>query len=175
MGGKSLMELERYDEAVRDFEKIHRMERGNFEYRQLLNQARNELKKSLRKDYHGILGVDKHANEEDIKKAYKKRALEHHPDRHIGVSEDEKLEQEKKFKEIGEAYSVLSDAKKRSRYDAGQDVDNLDSNTSHHGFSQNMDAAQIFKAFFGNNAGMHHAFHHHFGFGTNNGHMPGAF
>ena len=77
--GKSLMELERYDEAVRDFEKIHRMERGNFEYRQLLNQARNELKKSLRKDYYAILGVDKHANEEDIKKAYKKRALEHHP------------------------------------------------------------------------------------------------
>ena len=73
------MELERYDEAVRDFEKIHRMERGNFEYRQLLNQARNELKKSLRKDYYAILGVDKHANEEDIKKAYKKRALEHHP------------------------------------------------------------------------------------------------
>jgi len=175
--GKSLMELERYDEAVRDFEKIHRMERGNFEYRQLLNQARNELKKSLRKDYYAILGVDKHANEEDIKKAYKKRALEHHPDRHIGVSEDEKLEQEKKFKEIGEAYSVLSDAKKRSRYDAGQDLDHMDSHHSSHGFSsshQNMDAAQIFKAFFGNNAGMHHAFHHHFGFG-NNSTSNGAF
>merc|ERR1719412_220848 len=169
--GKSLMELERFEEAVRDFEMIHRMDRGNFEYRQLLNHARNELKKSLRKVYYAILGVDKHANEEDIKKAYKKRALEHHPDRHIGVSEDEKLEQEKKFKEIGEAYSVLSDAKKRSRYDAGQDLDHLESSSSssHHGFSQNMDAAHIFKAFFGNNAGMHHAFHHHFGFGSNNG------
>ena len=44
-------------------------------------------------------------------------------------------------------------------------------------FSQPMDAAQMFKAFFGNrnDAGMHHAFHHHFGFGSNNGHMPGAF
>ena len=45
------------------------------------------------------------------------------------------------------------------------------------GFSQPMDAAQMFKAFFGNGngAGMHHAFHHHFGFGSNNGQMPGAF
>merc|ERR1712004_655124 len=94
------------------------------------NQAKNELKKSLRKDYYKILGIDRNANEEDIKKAYKKRALEHHPDRHVGASEEEKSEQEKKFKEVGEAYGVLSDAKKRGRYDAGHYLDNLESN--HH-------------------------------------------
>lgn len=167
---KCYMELEKYEDAIRDYERLHRMDRSNFEYRQLLSQAKNELKKSLRKDYYKILGIDRNANEEDIKKAYKKRALEHHPDRHVGASEEEKSEQEKKFKEVGEAYGVLSDAKKRGRYDAGHDLDNLESNHhQHHNFSSsthNMDAAQMFKAFFGQGAGMHHAFHHHFGFGN---------
>ena len=76
---KCYMELEKYEDAIRDYERLHRMDRGNFEYRQLLSQAKNELKKSLRKDYYKILGIDRNANEEDIKKAYKKRALEHHP------------------------------------------------------------------------------------------------
>lgn len=76
---KSLMELGQFEEAIRDYESLHKSDRSNFEYRQLLNQAKLELKKSKRKDYYSILGVDKNANEEEIKKAYKKRALEHHP------------------------------------------------------------------------------------------------
>merc|ERR1711913_266485 len=110
--GRSYMELEKYDEAVRDFEQINKMERGNQEYRQLLSNAKLELKKSKRKDYYKILGVDRSANDEEIKKAYRKRALVHHPDRHSGASEDEKKEHERKFKEVGEAYGVLSDTKK---------------------------------------------------------------
>merc|ERR1712018_759482 len=110
--GRSYMDLEKYEEAVRDFEQINKMEQGNQEYRRLLSNAKLELKKSKRKDYYKILGVDKSANEEEIKKGYKKRALVHHPDRHSGASDDEKKEHEKRFKELGEAYGVLSDTKK---------------------------------------------------------------
>lgn len=54
---------------------------------------------------------------------FRKRALVHHPDRHAGASDNERREQERKFKEVGEAYGVLSDPKKRARYDQGQDLD----------------------------------------------------
>lgn len=49
------------------------------EHKQLLKNAQMELKKSKRKDYYKILGVDKNASEDEIKKAYRKRALMHHP------------------------------------------------------------------------------------------------
>jgi molecular chaperone DnaJ len=61
------------------------------------------------KDYYNVLGVDKKASEDDIKKAFRKLAHKHHPDK--GGSDDT-------FKEITEAYSVLSDPKKRREYDA---------------------------------------------------------
>jgi molecular chaperone DnaJ len=65
-----------------------------------------------KRDYYEILGVDKSASKEDIKKAYKKLALKFHPDKNKGEKESEE-----KFKEVGEAYSVLSDDNKRARYD----------------------------------------------------------
>ncbi|KAM9333119.1 dnaJ homolog subfamily B member 6b isoform 3-T4 [Pholidichthys leucotaenia] len=64
-------------------------------------------------DYYHILGVQKNATQEDIKKAYRKRALKWHPDK----NPDNKDEAEKKFKELSEAYEVLSDEKKRNIYD----------------------------------------------------------
>lgn len=63
------------------------------------------------KDYYGLLGIDKNATENDIKKAYRKLAMEFHPD--INADEDA----EEKFKAIGEAYAVLSDRQKRQVYD----------------------------------------------------------
>ena len=59
------------------------------ENKRLLSEAKLELKKSKRKDYYKILGVNKQANEDEIKKAYRKRALLHHPGRrryHGGIS-----------------------------------------------------------------------------------------
>ena len=101
-------------------------------------------------------------------------SIQHFSDRHVGASDEEKAEHEKRFKDVAEAYGILSDSRKRARFDAGQDLDNSSSSDSNSHFSHNnnfsthnMDAAQIFKAFFGNGAGMHHAFHHHFGFGNN--------
>lgn len=68
-------------------------------------------------DYYSILGVDKNASEEDIKKAYKKLALKYHPDRWANATDEEKKEAEEKFKEINEANTVLSDPQKRKNYD----------------------------------------------------------
>ncbi len=61
------------------------------------------------KDYYDILGIQKNATQDEIKKAFRKLALEHHPDKNGGKDE--------KFKEINEAYSILSDDKKRAHYD----------------------------------------------------------
>ena len=69
------------------------------------------------KDYYSILGIDKNASAEDIKKAYKKMCLKYHPDRWANATEEEKKKAEDKFKEINEANEVLSDPKKRQSYD----------------------------------------------------------
>jgi len=64
------------------------------------------------RDYYKVLGVERNATEQDIKKAYRKLALKYHPDRNQGNKQAEE-----QFKEINEAYQVLSDPTKRARYD----------------------------------------------------------
>ncbi len=68
---------------------------------------------AAKSDYYDILGVTKTASAEELKRAYRKQALEWHPDRH----KDDKEVAEKRFKEINQAYQVLSDPQKRSAYD----------------------------------------------------------
>lgn len=63
------------------------------------------------KDYYKILGIAKGASDDDIKKAYRKQALKWHPDKNKAANAEEK------FKEVAEAYEVLSDPKKREIYD----------------------------------------------------------
>jgi DnaJ homolog subfamily C member 7 len=69
---------------------------------------------SKTKDYYKILGCDRDSGDDQIKRAYRKQSLLHHPD---------KGGDEAKFKEIGEAYAVLSDPQKKMRYDRGDDLD----------------------------------------------------
>jgi molecular chaperone DnaJ len=67
---------------------------------------------SQKRDYYEVLGVSRNATEQELKSAYRKKALEYHPDRN-----PDRHEAEEKFKELAEAYSVLGDAEKRAAYD----------------------------------------------------------
>lgn len=131
------------------------------EYRQLLQEAERALKKSLRKDYYKILGLTKDCNDADIKKAYRKLALQYHPDKNAG---DDKAEA--RFKEIGEAYAILSDPGKRQRFDSGADLD---------GSADFMDVNDIFSQYFGGGAAEFGGHSHGHGHGHSHGFSGGPF
>jgi len=78
-----------------------------------------------RQDHYHTLGAAKDATEDEIKKCYRRLALKYHPDKHAHSEAGEKLAAEQKFKEINQAYSVLSDPMRRERYDVSG-VDNSD-------------------------------------------------
>ena len=87
------------------------------------------------KDYYKTLNVEKGASKDDVKRAFRKLAHEHHPD---------KGGDEAKFKEINEAYQVLSDEKKRSQYDQfGQTFDDAGGPGGFGGFSQGFEGVNF--------------------------------
>lgn len=149
------LKLEQYEDAVRDLERVKTIDPSTAGLRQKLQEAKLELKKSKRKDYYKILEVAKDVTEEDIKKAYKRQALRWHPDRHSAGDEEQRLNAEKMFKDIGEAYSVLSDPQKKMRYDQGADIEELE-NPGHGGGGFHGDPNDIFQMFFGGGGGGHH-------------------
>eukprot|EP00308_Calcidiscus_leptoporus_P024443 CAMPEP_0119378592 /NCGR_PEP_ID=MMETSP1334-20130426/49016_1 /TAXON_ID=127549 /ORGANISM="Calcidiscus leptoporus, Strain RCC1130" /LENGTH=615 /DNA_ID=CAMNT_0007397857 /DNA_START=63 /DNA_END=1906 /DNA_ORIENTATION=+ len=126
--GAARLELEEYKAAISDYEQAEQAEPNDAQIKQGLRRAKLELKKSLRKDLYKLLGVTKHASDMDIKKGYKKAALQWHPDRHHSSSDEDKAHAEIKFKEIGEAFEVLSDPKKKRQYDEGADLDEINGN-----------------------------------------------
>lgn len=114
------------------------------------------------KDYYSVLGVDKDATQNDIKKAYRKLAKKYHPD----INRDNK-QAEKKFKEANEAYEVLGDEQKRKKYDTFGNQHNFqngyDFDPSQYGFGSNVkyeyrtensqDYSDFFNMFFGGDGG----------------------
>lgn len=117
-----------------------------------------------KRDYYEVLGVQKGASDDEIKKAYRKTAKKYHPDLHP----DDK-EAEEKFKECNEAYEVLSDPQKKARYDqfgfAGVDPNYGagQGGAGGYGFDGDIDLGDIFSSFFGGGFG---------GFGGKNPNAP---
>lgn len=94
-----------WEEAVREFKAIQETDPSDAGIAKEIRKAELELKKSKRKDYYKILGVEKDADDTQIKKAYRKLAIIHHPDKN---PDDESAAE--RFKDIGEAYETLSDS-----------------------------------------------------------------
>ena len=96
------------------------------------------------RDYYDILNVDKNANDNDIKKAYRKVAMKYHPDKNPGDKASEE-----KFKEAAEAYSVLSDQEKKNRYDQMGHQQYQQFGSQGQGFSGGINVEDIFNSVFG--------------------------
>src|SRR5438093_2387898 len=103
------------------------------------------------RDLYSVLGIDRKASAEEVKKAYRKLARKYHPDRNQGDKESEE-----RFKEVQEAYDTLSDPEKRKQYDAG----GMFSGFGPRGFSGGgftSDLGDIFSTFFGRRGGARQA------------------
>ena len=104
------------------------------------------------RDYYEVLGVNKGASDDDIKKAFRQQAKKYHPDLHPGDKEAEA-----KFKEVNEAYSVLSDPDKKAKYDrfghAGVDPNGFGGGGGGAYNAYDVDLGDIFSSFFGGGFG----------------------
>ena len=140
--GEALKMLEEFEEAVRSYQRAHDLDEGNREIRQGFQKAQVALKQSKTKNYYKILGVTRGASTKEIKKAYRKKALEWHPvrldlprvqtvfsshtivvqDKHADAGEEAQDKARTMFQDVAEAYEILSNEELRTRYDNCEDV-----------------------------------------------------
>ncbi|GBG81390.1 hypothetical protein CBR_g32064 [Chara braunii] len=119
--GEARLLMEDYEDAVKDFQEALEKNPQDQQARQGLHRAEKAVKISQRKDWYKVLGVTSTASAAEIKRAYKKLALQWHPDKNVGNEE----EANKKFREVAEAYEILGDEEKRTKYDRGEDVEEM--------------------------------------------------
>ncbi|KAG0377410.1 hypothetical protein BGX24_006152 [Mortierella sp. AD032] len=118
--GSAHMLNDDFEEAIHDFTKAQELAGGqDRNIHEKLSKAQRLLKQSQQKDYYKILGVSRSASGRDIKKAFRKQALQWHPDTYRGELTPEQVE--KKMAGLNEAYEVLSDPELRERFDNGDD------------------------------------------------------
>lgn len=114
--GEAYLLLEEWDKAVQEMQNALALGQTN-EARQALHKAERARKMAQRKDYYKILELPKTANKRDISKAYRKLSMKYHPDK----APDENSN--RMYRDVTEAYDVLSDDEKRRKYDLGEDLD----------------------------------------------------
>jgi DnaJ family protein C protein 7 len=168
--GQCNLKTGNFEEAVIDYNKACELEPNSTDFANSLKNAKLELKKSKRKDLYKTLELSRDATDEEIKKAYKKQALRWHPDKHHD-SETDHSEAEKKFKDIGEAYAILSDRQKRQRYDSGVEIEDLE---NPHAGMHGVDPNEIFNMFFSGGGGGGGFGGHGGGFGGHGGGFGGG-
>ncbi|KAD5961801.1 hypothetical protein E3N88_13274 [Mikania micrantha] len=117
--GEAKLLTEDWEGAVADIKAAAEKSPQDMSIRESLMKAEKALKLSQRKDWYKILGVSKTASISEIKRAYKKLALQWHPDKNV----DNREEAENKFREIAAAYEILGDDDKRTKYDNGEDIE----------------------------------------------------
>lgn len=167
--------LEEYSEALKDYNKAKEISPGYPDIDNMIASAQNDAQNRKRKDYYKILGIEKGASDDQIKKAFRKAALKWHPDKNSATPE-QKMEAEKMFKDVNEAYAVLSDKNKKAIYDNGGDPEGGPSGFS--GMGGGIDPSSIFQMFFGGSGGGDGGFASMFSGGpgvfmSSNGGMPG--
>jgi len=124
-----------FDEAMKDFRTALEKDEGFARAKEGMAKAQKLQKQAGKRDYYKILGVKRSATKKEISKAYKKLALEWHPDKF--QDEEEKKVAEKKFMDIASAKEVLSDPELRQKYDAGDDPLDPENGGGDHPFRQN--------------------------------------
>ena len=155
----ALQGLERWEEACNELEACAKgVGEDDATVLAKFKEAKQLLKKSKRVDLYKVLGLanGEHSSEADIKKAYKKAALLWHPDRHSSKSEELKKEAESKFKQIGDAFELLTDPQRKALYDQGYDREEIE---------QKMEEAKHRQEHgHGHSHGHRHGYGHGFGF-----------